>query len=889
MNTRLLSTLIFFLLISGAQILSGQNLRFTLGNDIGLAGDTVSIPVTVDTFNQVSGYQGTIRWDSAIVEFVDISSQTTGISNIFGLPGQGIIPLDAVTFTWIDFSGGTVNLPNGSEVMRLRFEIKANAPIGITAVVMDSSVTDLGYSDGTVLIGPHVIQGSVNVNNCIPTADPSFSFSTASCLGGLDPQAMITGDFGGTFSVDDGAIIDPITGILDLSSTVASNTYVITYTVGTPCPASAVQTIQVLGPDDASFTVSDTVCVNGIDPTALITGLTGGSFSVNNGASIDPVSGTLDLATTSISTDYLITYSSNGPCPNTASQSLHISAADNASFSFPDTICFSATNPTAIINGLAGGLFSVDQGAMIDAQTGELFLTSTTPNSTYSLSYQTQGDCPSVGTQSIHIAGFGNASFGYPDTVCASGPNPLATISGSIGGVFSVTPSGNVNPLTGELDLTGLSNNTAFVITYTLNDICQTSFQRPVVLADVSAPDSVALPDLFADCDITVPAPTTMDNCAGMITGTTNDPLSYNAQGTYLINWTFDDGNGNQTTVSQNVSVQDNTPPLVLCKNLTVQLDVNGQASIVPAQIDNGSSDLCGISTLSLSQATFDFSDLGQNLVSLIVTDINGNLDSCTATVTVTNLALPVVLCQDIAIYLDSSGQASITPAQIDGGSTVSAGTPQLSINQNTFGCAAVGFNAVTLAVSDSIGAMDSCVAIVTVLDTIAPTVVCQGLSIMLDSTGLAVIDPAMVDAGSFDACGIVSLSLSQDSFGIADVGTQQITLTATDSSGNVNVCMATISVQGTNSINDDIFTEPLKIFPNPTENKLNIRWESPQYGAVSLSIVNHLGQIMYQETLAKHSIELTSSLEVSSLPAGMYIIQLEQGQIRQSARLIKQ
>ncbi|MFK7925078.1 MAG: T9SS type A sorting domain-containing protein, partial [Bacteroidia bacterium] len=199
------------------------------------------------------------------------------------------------------------------------------------------------------------------------------------------------------------------------------------------------------------------------------------------------------------------------------------------------------------------------------------------------------------------------------------------------------------------------------------------------------------------------------------------------------------------------------------------------------------------------------------------------------------------------------------------------------------------GVIGVSLMVVDSIGALDSCTALVSVLDTIAPIVVCQDISVELDSMGLAVIDAGMIDAGSSDACGILSLSLSQDSFGIADIGTQQIMLTVTDNNGNIDSCMASITVQGTNSIKNDVFAEPISIYPNPTANELNLRWESPLYGTVSLSIVNHLGQIMYQETLSKHSVDMATRLDVSQLATGMYIIQLQQGEMRQSARMIKQ
>jgi hypothetical protein len=66
-----------------------------------------------------------------------------------------------------------------------------------------------------------------------------------------------------------------------------------------------------------------------------------------------------------------------------------------------------------------------------------------------------------------------------------------------------------------------------------------------------------------------------------------------------------------------------------------VQLDASGQASITSADVDGGSSDACGIASLSLSQDSFACSDVGDNTVGLTATDVNGNTASCDATVTV--------------------------------------------------------------------------------------------------------------------------------------------------------------------------------------------------------------------------------------------------------------
>ncbi|MDM8161966.1 BspA family leucine-rich repeat surface protein, partial [Labilibaculum sp. K2S] len=66
-----------------------------------------------------------------------------------------------------------------------------------------------------------------------------------------------------------------------------------------------------------------------------------------------------------------------------------------------------------------------------------------------------------------------------------------------------------------------------------------------VIVVDNEFPVKPTLSDITGECTATAVPPTTSDNCSGTITGTTTDPLSYTTQGTHVINWTFDDGNGN--------------------------------------------------------------------------------------------------------------------------------------------------------------------------------------------------------------------------------------------------------------------------------------------------------------------------------------------------------
>jgi hypothetical protein len=80
--------------------------------------------------------------------------------------------------------------------------------------------------------------------------------------------------------------------------------------------------------------------------------------------------------------------------------------------------------------------------------------------------------------------------------------------------------------------------------------------------------------------------------------------------------------------------VNDNEAPKANCKPVTVTL-VNGSASITVASVNNNSTDNCGIASMTISKSTFNCTNLGTNNVVLTVTDIHGNVSTCTAVVTV--------------------------------------------------------------------------------------------------------------------------------------------------------------------------------------------------------------------------------------------------------------
>ena len=90
------------------------------------------------------------------------------------------------------------------------------------------------------------------------------------------------------------------------------------------------------------------------------------------------------------------------------------------------------------------------------------------------------------------------------------------------------------------------------------------------------------------------------------------------------------------TTAFANLNILDSEDPTAVCQDLEVNL-VSGTVTIAAADVDGGSTDNMGIASLSLDVDIFDCSNIGDNTVTLTVTDAAGNEAMCTTTITVVN------------------------------------------------------------------------------------------------------------------------------------------------------------------------------------------------------------------------------------------------------------
>ncbi|QIE59015.1 HYR domain-containing protein [Rasiella rasia] len=259
---------------------------------------------------------------------------------------------------------------------------------------------------------------------------------------------------------------------------------------------------------------------------------------------------------------------------------------------------------------------------------------------------------------------------------------------------------------------------------------------------------------------------------------------------------TVSDANGNMSSCNAVVTIEDTIAPVALCQDITLTLGSENSVTILPSQLDGGSSDNCSVGSISASQTTFTCDDIGTNSVVVTVTDVNGNSSSCTALVTIVENTPPIAVCQPFTAQLDVAGTITILATDVDGGSTDNCAIDTIVLSQDTFDCNDIGENTILVTVTDTSGNSASCTTIVTVMDTVAPEAICQDITVQLDGNATATIVPSDIDGGSTDACGIALLEIDVDTFTCNDIGSNIVTLTVTDTNGNVSSCTATVTVE---------------------------------------------------------------------------------------------
>lgn len=348
-------------------------------------------------------------------------------------------------------------------------------------------------------------------------------------------------------------------------------------------------------------------------------------------------------------------------------------------------------------------------------------------------------------------------------------------------------------------------NEASCVQMITIIDTMKPTFTVPGDVMDIDC--SMAL-----DTSVTGSPTNIMGNCDSTFTITFMDfDASTGAcigESTFSRMWMVTDQCDNTATEVQTISTVDNTPPTAICQDtLVLYLDINGDADVVPADLDNGSSDACSDVTFS---ADMSFASCNQansfTVVTLEVSDDCSNTATCEVILSVLDTMDVVLTSPDndtVPCLADIDPVFSnIDDFEIPGGGTVEDNCPAGStfemIEADTSGVCPIIVTRI-YEYTDFSGNSDTALHTIYVIDTFPPIIASCPVDITISETDIC--DTLLVFGlpTVSDNCGEVTISNSYtndtSSMALFSGGITEILFTVADACGNEDTCSMMVTV----------------------------------------------------------------------------------------------
>ncbi|MBK6903483.1 MAG: T9SS type A sorting domain-containing protein [Saprospirales bacterium] len=188
-------------------------------------------------------------------------------------------------------------------------------------------------------------------------------------------------------------------------------------------------------------------------------------------------------------------------------------------------------------------------------------------------------------------------------------------------------------------------------------------------------------------------------------------------------------------------------------------------------------------------------SGLSAGVYFVSITDANDCSVVADVEITALDQEDPMVVTQDLTLFIGNDGHATLEPADLDGGSSDNCGIGMLAASQTHFDCSHLGANSVQLTVTDSNGNEASGTAQVNVLDTIPPALICPPDGILSTCNGTLVIVNYPITAADNCSAQNPVLTGGLPSGSVFPVGTTMVSWMVADQSGNTGECSFVITV----------------------------------------------------------------------------------------------
>lgn len=210
-------------------------------------------------------------------------------------------------------------------------------------------------------------------------------------------------------------------------------------------------------------------------------------------------------------------------------------------------------------------------------------------------------------------------------------------------------PVGSTTVTWTVLDINGNSSTCTQSVIVTDNE-------SPVIIS-CAPPVSVNADNGLCEANVVnLGAPVVNDNC-GTITITNDAPASFPV-GTTMVTWTISDNSGNTVNCTQTVIITDAELPLVInCPG-----SINTCDSLVTYTTPTAS-DNCGIASVVLSSGlpSGSFFPVTTTPVIYTITDVNGNVSTCSFDVTVNPVPVLSLTSQNVSCFNFANGNIDLT------------------------------------------------------------------------------------------------------------------------------------------------------------------------------------------------------------------------------------
>jgi subtilisin-like proprotein convertase family protein len=246
-----------------------------------------------------------------------------------------------------------------------------------------------------------------------------------------------------------------------------------------------------------------------------------------------------------------------------------------------------------------------------------------------------------------------------------------------------------------------------------------------------------------------------------------------------------------------------------------------------------------------------------------------------------------------VEIELGPDGTTTIDPYGLLSDIDEACGIATIAVDVPTVTCADIGTPVmVTVFVSDTSGNLASCVAEVHVVDRLAPVISCPADQTVDPGVGnLYYIVPdyfATGEATADDNCTDPVTDTTQDpapGSALPD-GVYTVSFTATDEYGNTSSCDFELTVESVLGVNQNSLEAGVALYPNPASNVVNLV-NKTNISLEKMMIYDINGKLVNQIDL--RTMQGEKAVDVSSLAAGVYMVQIIGEKASTVKRLIKE